>query len=89
MFPSNVVFEEFVLRSLTYAFDKAFPGAWRVTGGEMCVLESFCRFEVRTHVKKSNVYTWEKKSYLSSFGCLKFFPHLVTVHGPYVENAYS
>ena len=29
----------------------AFPGAWRVAGGEMFVLEGFCRFEVRSHVE--------------------------------------
>ena len=39
MFSSNVVFEEFVLRSL-----KASPLI-------KPVLESFCRFEVRSHVK--------------------------------------
>ena len=40
------------MRSLKgFAFDKAFPDAWRVAGGEMCVLESFCQFEVLTHIK--------------------------------------
>ena len=26
--------------------------AWRVAGGEMCILESFCWFEVRSHLEK-------------------------------------
>ena len=54
MFSSNVVFEDFVLRSL-----KASPLIEPV-------LESFCRFEVRAHVKNrfsyALVYTCVKES---------------------------
>ena len=32
-------------------FDKAFPDAWRVAEGEVCILKSFCRFEVRGNVE--------------------------------------
>ena len=35
----------------SFAFDKAFPDAWRETGVKVRVLESLGRFEVRTHVK--------------------------------------
>ena len=62
-----------------------------------------CRFEVLTHIK--NIYfflvlvdTYVKKSYFgiafvyvrsSSFGCLKFFPHVVVTVSRTVESALS
>ena len=58
----------------------------------MCVLESVCRFEVLTHIKNRFFFlvlvdTYVKENYFgtafvyvrsSSFGCLKFFPHVVS-----------
>ena len=48
MFSLNVAFEELVLRSRKASpligLDKAFPDAWRVAGGEVCLLD------IQTHV---------------------------------------
>ena len=63
MFSSNVAFEVLVLRSLI-------PDAWRVAGGEMCILESFCWFEVRSHLENgflnlSPLYTHVSRKVIS------------------------
>ena len=69
----------------------------------MCVLESVCRFEVLTHIKNRFFFlllvdTHVKESYFgiafvyvrsSSFGCLKFFPHVVVTVSRTVESALS
>ena len=49
------------------AFDKAFPDAWRVAGGEICMLESFCWFEVRSHVENG----FFLKSFALIYACIQ------------------
>ena len=81
MFSTNVqqvLKSELVLR--TSPLIKAFPDTWRVAGGEVCVLQSFCQFEVYAHVKYgfllksialTCIYTCIQESYL----CICNFSH--------------
>ena len=69
----------------------------------MCVLESVCRFEVLTNIKNRFFFSRPcryicQESYFgiafvyvrsSSFGCLKFFPHVVVTVSRTVESALS
>ena len=49
---SNIVIEQFVLRSLKLTFNKIFFNAWWVAWAQICVLESFNWFVMCTDVKE-------------------------------------
>ena len=50
----------------SFAFDIAFPDAWRVAEGEVRVSESFCRFQVRAQIE--NIFLL--KSFALVYACI-------------------
>ena len=49
------------------SFDKAFPDAWRVAGGEVCILKSFFWFEGRANVENG----FFLKSFALIYACIQ------------------